>query len=85
MSSKLYKHKQTGKLYSLVQENIEVKYKSIEITKDYIDRYIGISIPSDRIVNILTSLEFDVKEIEKNKFLVTAPSFRTTKDIKGKY
>ena len=34
MSSKLYKHKQTGKLYSLVQENIEVKYKSIEITED---------------------------------------------------
>ena len=25
MSSKLYKHKQTGKLYSLVQENVKVK------------------------------------------------------------
>ena len=25
MSSKLYKHKKTGKLYSLVQENIKVK------------------------------------------------------------
>ena len=39
MSSKLYKHKQTGKLYSLVQENIEVKYKSIEITKDELVLY----------------------------------------------
>ena len=39
MSSKLYKHKQTGKLYSLVQENIEVKYKSIEITEDELVLY----------------------------------------------
>lgn len=34
MSSKLYKHKQTGKIYSIVQENIKVKYKIIEITED---------------------------------------------------
>ena len=34
MSSKLYKHKQTGKLYSLVQENVKVKCKIIEATKD---------------------------------------------------
>ena len=34
MSSKLYKHKQTGKLYSLVQENVKVKYKIIKIAKD---------------------------------------------------
>ena len=39
MNSKLYKHKQTGKLYSLVQENIEVKYKSIEITEDELVLY----------------------------------------------
>ena len=39
MNSKLYKHKQTGKLYSLVQDNIEVKYKSIEITKDELVLY----------------------------------------------
>ena len=39
MSSRLYKHKQTGKLYSLVQDNIEVKYKSIEITKDELVLY----------------------------------------------
>lgn len=39
MSSKLYKHKQTGKLYSLVQENIEVKYKSIEVTEDELVLY----------------------------------------------
>ena len=34
MSSKLYKHKQTGNIYSIVQEDIKVKYKIIEITED---------------------------------------------------
>ena len=34
MSSRLYKHKQTGKIYSIVQENVKVKYKIIEITED---------------------------------------------------
>ena len=34
MSSKLYKHKQTGKLYSLVQENVKVKCKIIGVTED---------------------------------------------------
>ena len=29
MSSKLYKHKQTGKLFSLVQENVKVKCGAI--------------------------------------------------------
>lgn len=56
----------------------------IEITKQFIDKYIGISIPMDRIVGILTSLEFGVKELDKDTLLVSAPSFRTTKDIKGK-
>ena len=31
MSSKLFKHKQTGKLYSLIQENIKVKCKTIAL------------------------------------------------------
>ena len=34
MSSKLYKHKQTGKLYSLVQENVKIKCKIIGVTED---------------------------------------------------
>ena len=37
MSSKLYKHKQTGKLYSLEQENIEIKHKIIEITEEELE------------------------------------------------
>lgn len=31
MSSKLFKHKQTGKLYSLIQKNIKVKCKTIAL------------------------------------------------------
>lgn len=34
MSSRLYKHKQTGKIYSLVQENIKVKYKQVVLSED---------------------------------------------------
>ena len=34
MSSKLYKHKKTGKLYSLVQENVKVKCKQIALSED---------------------------------------------------
>ena len=34
MSFKLYRHKETGKLYSLVQENVKVKYKQIVLPKD---------------------------------------------------
>ena len=29
MNSKLYKHKKTGKLYSLVQENVKVKRDAV--------------------------------------------------------
>ena len=34
MSSKLYRHKETGKLYSLVQENVKVKCKQIALSED---------------------------------------------------
>ncbi len=56
----------------------------IEITKSYIDKYIGISIPKTTIVNILESLEFKVRDLGNDSLEVKAPSFRTTKDIKGK-
>ncbi len=56
----------------------------IEITKEYIDKYIGISIPENEIIRILSSLSFEVDKKGKGVYLVTAPSFRITKDIKGK-
>ncbi len=52
----------------------------IELSKAYIDRYAGIDIPKDRMVNILKSLGFGVKT-NGDKFTVDVPSFRATKDI----
>jgi len=56
----------------------------IEISKSYIDKYIGLSIPKSTIVNILESLEFVVEDLGQDTLRVKAPTFRTTKDIKGK-
>ena len=52
----------------------------IEITKQYIDNYIGISISDDRILEILKSLQFDVVK-EGETYKIAVPSFRATKDI----
>jgi len=56
----------------------------IDITKDYIDRYIGNVIPEEKVLEILKNLEFIVDKKGEGEYLVKAPSFRTTKDIKGK-
>ncbi len=56
----------------------------IDIDKAYIDKYIGISIPEEKILSILRSLTFYVEVTGAGKYRVTAPSFRTTKDIQGK-
>lgn len=60
------------------------KYKypkiTIEIDKAYIDRYAGISIAKEKMVDILTSLGFGVK-VDGEKFTVEVPSYRATKDI----
>ena len=34
MSSKLYRHKETGKLYFIVHVNVKVKYKQISLSED---------------------------------------------------
>jgi phenylalanyl-tRNA synthetase beta chain len=56
---------------------------SLTIEKSYIDRYIGNLVASERIVDILKSLEFGVKQ-EGETFVVDVPSFRSTKDITRK-
>lgn len=62
------------------------KYDKLEIsiTKDYIDKYVGIEIPEKTIVDILTSLEFNLLENKKGTYKFAVPSFRATKDINGK-
>ena len=57
---------------------------SIEITKDYIDKFIGIEIPENQILDILARLQFEVVVQGKGNYVVDVPSFRATKDIQGK-
>ena len=57
---------------------------NITITKDFIDRYIGISIPEQRVVEILKHLEFGLKVVSEGKYEVEVPTFRATKDITSK-
>lgn len=52
----------------------------ITIEKAFIDKYIGNVIDSKSIIEILESLEFDVKNMG-DTFMIGVPSFRSTKDI----
>lgn len=52
----------------------------VPLTKKMLKIYIDEDISNERIIQILESLEFKVKE-ENDRFLVTVPSFRATKDI----
>lgn len=54
---------------------------TINITKEYIDRYIGISISEETILNILRKLEFVVKVVDTGVYEILVPTFRATKDI----
>ena len=58
------------------------KYDTITLNfdKSYVDRYTGIDISKERIVTTLSLLGFDVS-VEDNKFTVTVPSWRATKDV----
>ena len=58
------------------------KYPVIELSFDkrYVDRYTGIDISTQQIVETLTALGFGVKA-EDNRFDVTVPSWRATKDV----
>ncbi len=74
-----------AKISSNIADSYNYHYPkiNIELDRKFIDRYIGITIPDERIINILTSLEFGVKKSGDN-FSVSVPTFRATKDINGK-
>lgn len=57
---------------------------SIDITKSFIDKYVGQSIDEKQIIDILTSLEFKVLVLGPGVYKVSVPSFRATKDVSGK-
>jgi len=52
----------------------------IDVEKSYIDKYAGIEIPKEKMVDILTSIGFGVTE-EGNTFKIDVPTWRATKDI----
>lgn len=52
----------------------------ITITKPYIDKYIGNTLTTEKMVSILRSLEFKV-EVDGDTFKVKVPTFRATKDV----
>ena len=62
------------------------KYDKLEITitKKYIDNFVGISIPEETILKILTGLEFKLLENKNGEYKFAVPTFRATKDINGK-
>lgn len=62
------------------ESNFKLDQGPIELTHDFIDRKIGVKIDHKRIVKILTSLGFEVKE-KKDGFSVMIPTWRATKDI----
>lgn len=57
-------------------------YPEIKLTlsKAYIDKYTGIAIDNETVLNTLVSLGFDVT-LSNDIFSVTVPSYRATKDV----
>ena len=67
---------------SSLTDEYAFRYPKVELRFDkaFVDRYTGISIGNDTIVNTLNSLGFDAKE-ENDCFDVVVPSWRATKDV----
>jgi len=53
---------------------------TLDFDKRYVDRYTGIDIPTDTIVQTLASLGFEVA-LDGDNFSVKVPSWRSTKDV----
>ena len=52
----------------------------LDFDKNFVDRYTGINISNEKIVNTLESLGFDVS-VSGDDFSVVVPSWRATKDV----
>lgn len=70
------------KVTSSLTDEYAFKYDKVTLNfeKSFVDRYTGIEISNDTIVNTLTALGFGVK-LENNSFTVDVPSWRATKDV----
>ena len=70
------------KVTSSLTDEYAFKYKKVTLTfdKKFVDRYTGIEISNDTIVNTLTALGFGVW-LKDDTFTVDVPSWRATKDV----
>ena len=70
------------KVVSSLTDEYAFKYDDVQLDFDkaFVDRYTGIEIDNDTIVNTLTSLGFGV-ELDNDSFSVKVPSWRATKDV----
>jgi phenylalanyl-tRNA synthetase beta chain len=70
------------KVVSSLTDEYAFRYEKVEFNfdKSFVDRYTGIEISNDTIVKTLKSLGFGVT-LDGDKFDVTVPSWRATKDV----
>ncbi len=70
------------KVVSSLTDEYAYKYPQVDLTFDkaYVDRYAGIDIPDETILNTLTALGFKAA-LNGTEFSVTVPSWRATKDV----
>lgn len=70
------------KVVSSLTDEYAFKYDEVKLDfdKKFVDRYTGIEIDNDTIVNTLNSLGFTVS-VENDDFSVVVPSWRATKDV----
>lgn len=71
-----------AKVVSSLTDEYAYKYDTVKLDfdKNFVDRYTGIEISNDTIINTLTALGFKV-QLDGNNFSVEVPSWRATKDI----
>lgn len=70
------------KVVSSLTDEYAYKYPQVDLSfkKAYVDRYAGIEIPDETILNTLTALGFKAEQ-NGDEFSVTVPSWRATKDV----
>lgn len=61
----------------------ETQPVEIQLPHKYIETYLGNSLGTDTVTDILRRLEFDVS-VQEDSYLIKVPSFRATRDISGK-
>ncbi|MDE6723851.1 MAG: phenylalanine--tRNA ligase subunit beta [Eubacterium sp.] len=71
-----------AKVVSSLTDEYAYKYDTVKLDfdKKFVDKYTGIEISNDTIVNTLTALGFKV-QLDGDNFNVEVPSWRATKDI----